>query len=138
MIAEANKKVEVKNSRISSLDNKVTELEEEFSNLTDKDAKISNLTKQVEVWKEKFSLARGVIMNQDEIIFLLTKKYDAQLKITNSYKDTYETLQVNTKNLQKIVTAQDWQIKKLTVTSRLKTGIVLAVTGVVLYSLLKD
>ena len=139
-----NTTIEVKNTTIAKkeksnveLGNTVAELEEEFGNLTDKDAQISNLTKQVEVWKERFSLTRDVIMNQDEIIFLLTKKYNAQLKISNSYKTMYETLTLNTKKLEKIVTVQDRQIKILKLTSGVKTGIGLGLLGVVIYGVLK-
>ena len=136
-IATLNENVAKKDNNIAELGNTVADLEEEFSSLTDKDAKIQNLTKQVEVWKKKFSLARDVIMNQDEIIFLLTKKYNAQLKISNSYKSMYETLTLNTKKLEKIVTVQDRQIKILKLTSGVKTGIGLGLLGVVIYGVLK-
>ena len=139
-----NTTIEVKNTTIAKkeqsnakLDNQVADLEREFGNLEQQDAKIGNLMQQVEVWKEKFSLAQSIIADKDEIIFSLTKKYNAQLIISNSYKDMYETFAQNTKKLQSIVTAQDWQIRKLRLTSGVKTGIVLGLAGLVIYGVVK-
>ena len=137
LIAEASKKAEIKNSHISRLGSTITDLEDEFDTLEQQDAKIGNLMQQVEAWKEKFSLAQGIIADKDEIIFSLNEKYNAQLIISDSYKSLYETLQVNTKKLEKIVTVQDWQIKKYKLTGGLKTGIVLGLAGLVAYGVLK-
>lgn len=138
LIAKAKKEVEIKNDHISSLGNTVAELEEEFGNLTDKDAKIDNLTKQVEVWKEKFSLSQSIIADKDDIIFSLTEQYRAQLVISDSFEDMYESI-------QGVLTIRDKQVKelekinrRLKLTTKLKTGIVVVMAGVVLYSLLKD
>ena len=139
-----NTTIEVKNTTIAKkersivgLDGQVTDLEDAFDGLDDKDAKIDNLTKQVEAWKGKFSLAQSIIADKDEIIFSLTQKYNAQLIISNSYKDMYETLTQNTKKLQSIVKAQDGQIRKLRLTSGMKTGVVLGLAGLVIYGVLK-
>jgi len=137
LIAEANKKVEIKESHISILGNTVTELEEEFGGLADKDAKIDNLMKQVEVWKEKFSLSQSIIADKDDIIFSLTAQYQAQLVISNAYKDMYDTLTLNMKKLESIVTAQDWQIKRLKLTGGLKTSIVLGLAGLIIFNMVK-
>jgi len=139
-----NTTIEAKNTTIVKkektnieLDGKVAELEDEFTSLEQQVDKIENLMQQVEVWREKFSLAQGIITDKDEIIFSLNKKYEAQLKISDSYKSMYETLRVNTKKLEKIVTVQDRQIRILKLTSKLKTGIVAVTAGVILYSLLR-
>ena len=156
-ISELNVEIVEKEEDISGLGNDLTGLEDEFGNLTDKDAKINNLTKQVKVWKERFSLAQGIVDDlgkpieyydehgvkkikypEGSITFKLNEKYEAQVVISDSYKTMYETLALNTKKLESIVTAQDWQIKRLRLTSGLKTGIVVGLAGVVLYSLLKD
>ena len=140
-----NTTIEVKNTTIAKKERSITELdadvlslERSFLEENDKDAKISNLIEQVSIWKEKFTLSQGIIADKDEIIFSLSQKYQAQLVISDSYKAMYDTLAVNTEKLRSVVRAQDWRIKKLTITSRVKTGIVLAITGVVIYSFLKD
>ncbi len=137
LIAEANREVEIKNDHISSLGNTVAELEEEFDNLTDKDAKINNLTKQIEAWRDKFNLSQSIISDKDAIIFSLTQKYKSQVVISDSYKTMYDTLTLNTKKLQLIVTAQDWQIKKLRLTSGLKSGFVVVLAGLIVYNMVK-
>ena len=143
-IEKLTNKIEVRNAEIVKkeqanvkLDGSVADLEREFDDLEQQDAKIGNLMQQVEVWKEKFALAQSIIADKDEIIFSLTEKYDAQLVISNSYKDLYETLVVNTKKLEKIVTAQDRQIKRFRLTSGLKTGVVIGLAGLVVYGVLK-
>lgn len=138
LIVEANREVEIKNDHISSLDNTVADLEEEFSNLTDKDEKIANLVSQVTTWKQKFTLSQGIIQDKDDIIFSLNEKYDAQLVISISYKDMCEST-------RGVLVIRDKQVKelekinrRLKLGSKLKTGIVITMAGVVLYSLLKD
>lgn len=138
LIAEANREVEIKNDHISSLGNTVADLEEEFSSLTDKDEKIANLVSQVTTWKEKFTLSQGIISDKDDIIFSLNEKYEAQVSISISYKNMYESVQ----GLMEIRTKQIKELEKinrrLKLGSGLKTGIVITMAGVVLYSLLKD
>jgi len=149
--------IEVKDEDLAELDNKVTNLENEFGNLTDKDAKINNLTKQVEAWKGKFSISQGIIDDlgkpieyydehgikrikypEGTITFNLNKKYNAQVKVSNLYRSMY-------KSVQDVLVVRDKQVKelekinrRLKLTSKLKTGIVITMAAVVAYSLLKD
>jgi len=138
LIAESRKEVEIKNTHISRLGNTVAELEDEFGNLTDKDEKIANLVSQISIWKQKFTLTQSIIADKDKIIFSLNEKYESQLKITNSYKAMYESIQgivgIRTKQVKELEKIN----RRLKLTSGLKTGIVLTMAGVVLYSLLKD
>lgn len=137
LIAKTNEKVEIKNNLISSLGNTVTELEDEFGNLTDKDAKISNLTKQVEAWKQKFSISQSIISDKDAIIFSLTQKYESQVVISLEYKSMDEAsrglLEIRDNQVKELEKLN----KRLRLGSGLKTGIVITMAGVVLYSLLK-
>ena len=117
--------------------NTVADLEEEFGNLTNKDAKISNLTKQVEVWKEKFNLSQSIISDKDAIIFSLTQKYESQVVISLEYKSMDETsrglLDIRDKQVKELEKLN----KRLRLTSGLKSGLAVALAGIVLYSLLK-
>ena len=121
----------------TKLDGSIADLEREFDDLEQQDAKIGNLIQQVAVWKEKFALSQSIIADKDDVIFSLNEKYESQVIISDSYKTMYDTLTLNTKKLQSIVTAQDQQIKKLKLTSGLKSGLAVVLAGVVLYSLLK-
>jgi len=129
--------IEVKDEDLAELDDKVTDLEDEFETLKDKDEKIENLTKQVSVWKEKFGISQSIIKDKDKIIFSLSKKYEAQIWISESYKKMYETTLSDKKKLQQIVTAQDWQIGKLKLTSRAKTGMVVLIGAYLIYDIVK-
>ena len=137
LIAKTNEKVEIKNNLISSLGNTVADLEDEFGNLTDKDAKISNLTKQVEVWKQKFSISQSIISDKDAIIFSLTQKYESQVVISLEYKSMDEAsrglLDIRDKQVKELEKLN----KRLRLTSGLKSGLAVVLAGVVLYSLLK-
>jgi len=137
LIAEANKEVEIKNSHISSLGNTVADLEDEFGNLTDKDAKISNLTKQVEVWKEKFALSQSIIADKDAIIFSLSQKYESQVIISLEYKSMDEAsrglLAIRNKQVKELEKIN----KRLRLTSRLKTGFVVVLAGLIVYNMVK-
>ncbi len=116
----------------------VLDLELSYDTLNDKDEKIENLTKQVEAWREKFNLSQSIISDKNAIIFSLSQKYESQLRISISYKDMY-------KSIQGVLVIRDKQVmelekinRRLKLTSGLKTGIVITMAGVVLYSLLKD
>lgn len=136
-IATLNENVAKKDKGITELGNTVTELEDEFGSLIDKDEKIANLVQQVGVWKDKFSISQDIISDKDAIIFSLTQKYESQVVISDSYKTMYDTLTLNTKKLEQIVTVQDWQIKRLKLTGGLKTGIVLGLAGLIVFNVLK-
>ena len=135
-IGALNVAIEVKNTTIAKkeranakLDDSIADLEREFNDLEQQEDKIGNLLRQIEVWKEKFALSQSIIADKDEIIFSLTKKYESQVVISDSYKTMYDTLALNTRKLQKIVTAQDRQIKRLKLTSGLKSGLAVALAG---------
>ena len=82
-IAAANAEISNKNNTIAGLDKKTKELEAAFANLPDDAAKVVNLQAQVQAWKDKFAVAEGIIADKDKVIFSITAKYDAQVKITD-------------------------------------------------------
>ena len=137
-IVVLNTTIAKKEENIGQLGDTIADLEDEFSNLTDKDEKITNLVSQVSTWKEKFTLSQGIIKDKDSVIFNLNKKYKSQVVISLSWEESY-------KSIQRLVQISEQQVKelekinrRLKLTSGLKTGIVLTMAGVVLYSLLKD
>jgi len=120
IIAEQEKKIKeleqeqiVSEENIEELEDEIidlglttAELEAKRKELKDKDEIIANLDAQIAAWKEKFSLAQAVIGEKDKIIFSLTEKYEAQVKITSSYKLMYE-------DLVKVSSVADLRIKAL-------------------------
>jgi len=79
-----------KESAVTGLNARLDELEGIEATLTDKDEIILNLRGQIKVWSDKFSLAEGIIKDKDGIIFSLTEKYDAQVKVSLEYKGLWE------------------------------------------------
>ncbi len=93
VIGDMTKKIAVheieaskKNEQIKDVNKKLTVLEGEYATLTDCPSQRENLTKQVAEWKDKFSLSEGIIKDKDGIIFSLTGKHDAQIKITEAVR----------------------------------------------------
>lgn len=88
-IKELDTRISLADANIASLslslegkDKKLGELEKGYANLLDKDEKIVNLEGQVTLWKQKFTIAQGIIAQKDKIIFSLTEKYEQQSKLT--------------------------------------------------------
>lgn len=81
-VSKAKANVESLSLSLEGKDKKLEKLENTYANLLDKDKKIANLEGQVDLWKQKFTIAQGIIAQKDEIIFSLTKKYEQQSKLT--------------------------------------------------------
>ena len=126
-----------KEGEISSLHTQTGKLEEAYVALTDNEAKIDNLTQQVDAWKEKFSLAESVIADKDAIIFSLNEKYESQVKISLNW----ETLYNNEGKLHALCSQRlklaDKKLRGLRFTGTIKNGLILGLAGVVIYSLVR-
>ncbi len=141
VIGDMNKKIAVheaavskKNEQIKDANKKLTALEAEYATLTDCPSQRDNLIKQVTEWAGKFSLSEGIIKDKDGIIFSLTEKYDAQVKITGA-------VQVQLTDCLKLqplyedrISVLERALKKARFVSKLKSwgGVALA-TGVVYF-----
>jgi len=144
IIGDMTKKIEVantevfkKNEQIKSVNMTLEELDKQYKTLTDCPLQRDNLTKQVTAWKDKFSLAKGIIEDKDGIIFSLTDKYEAQIKITAAVQVQLDNCTTMQTLLEKEVTALKWELRKSRLVGSVKTGIVLAAAGYVIYGLVK-
>ena len=116
---------------------RIEELEAEEIVLVDKDEIIDNLHSQISGWKERFTLVSGIVEDQKKIIFSLTEKYDIQVKITLEWEIKFNAeraLRVSAENVIKEATKE---IRVLKFKSKLKTGGIAIVAGILLYSVLK-
>ena len=93
VIAEKDKEIAVhkqavftKNEQIASKNKNIASLEAAYSGLSNDLLKIDNLQQQVAEWKGQFSLAQGVIAEQEQIIASWEVKFNAQVKISDEYK----------------------------------------------------
>ncbi len=137
-IAEANHTVGIIKDKLKTKDAAIADLEAEYVNLGEnKDAKISNLQAQIAVWKDKFTLAEGIIAEKDAIIFDLTAKYETQVKITLEWKASYDRqTELHSVCLERI-TAMEKEWRGVKFASRVKTYVIAAVGAALVYSLVK-
>lgn len=124
------KKTVVKDSEIGSL-------EEELKGLKGKDEIIVNLKSQVVVWKEKFSLAQQTIERKDKIIFNLSEKYDAQLRITETWKGRFEAENRLRLLGEERIKMCDSKLRSSRFTSRIEKVIIVGLGGYIAYTLIK-
>lgn len=138
-IAVLNATIAVKNSSIKILHEKTAKLEVEFAlyaTLHDKDAQIVNLQEQVNVWKQKFDLAESTIADKDGIIFSLTEKYDAQVKISAEWKGSYEREHQLRLVSEKLYEEIKGKYRGINLLGGIKTAAILLLGGLVVYGAL--
>jgi len=135
VIDEAGRTIIDAEGKIRDKDERILNLEEAFTQLGEnKDAKIINLQAQVSTWKEKFTLAQEIIAKKDTIIFSLTAKYDAQVKISTEWEASYyRQVELHQIALDRIsVMEKKWV--GINLGSNAKTGLII---GLIIYSLVK-
>ena len=128
---------EVKSNKVDIEDKsaEINKLETAYKTLENDTERVDNLTKQVAQWKEKFLLSESIIASKDKIIFSLTKKYESQFAISDKYRRLYinecEMSQVLTKRLD----VCNKELKGLKFSNTVKTGVALALAGIIIYGL---
>jgi len=138
VIDEAGRTIIDAEGKIRDKDERILNLEEAFTQLGEnKDAKIINLQAQVSIWKEKFTLAEAIIAGKDKIIFSLTAKYDAQVKISTEWEASYyRQVELHSVALERIkVMEKEWRGIKFG--SGVKTYLIAAAGAAIVYSLVK-
>lgn len=92
---------------------------------------------EVAAWAEKFSLAEQAIAEKDRQIVAWTEKFNAQITISESWKQRYE----NETRLHEISRSEISALKARLISSRIigtiKSGLVLATVGYIGYSALR-
>ena len=121
--------------KLIPLDQTTSALEAARKTLTNKDDIIANLDQQVAAWKQKFTLAQDIIAEKDAIIFGLTDKYEAQVKISAELRKEY-TGEYNLRILaeQRIIVLEK-SFKGLRITTGVTKGIAAILGGILIYSL---
>jgi len=123
--------------KISQLHEQTKKLEDTYVVLLDNEAKIDNLETQVSTWKQKFQIAEAIISNKDDIIFNLTEKYEAQVKISLEWRDMYKNESTLRTLAEKRLRLADRRIGRLKFGGTIKTGLVVGLAGVVVYGLVR-
>lgn len=143
-IAELRGEIDSLNTKISSNETKlkvkdrlIDDLETEFFTLTDKDDMIMNLKSQVEKWKEKFSLAEEIIADQKKQIINWKLSYEAQVEISEKWRESYEREQALRKHGEKLYAEAEKRIKGLRFKFKVSKIIVVGGIAGLAYGLLK-
>jgi len=137
VIAQISEEVEEKYEEIEGLHARTDELESAYAELTNNLEKVDNLQRQVNLWKQKLTIAEGIIKSKDEIIFNMNKKYVAQLDISNRYKKLYENEQSLCKLAEKQLALADKKLRGFKFQLNLGKGIVVGLGALVIYGLVK-
>ena len=123
--------IKMKDKDLAEKEDELGELKREFADLEECQAQYDKLV-------AAFSLCKSISGDKDEVIFNLNEKYEAQVVISLKYKDMYEStiplIDIHIKQVKELENIN----RRLKLTGKLKTGLVVAIAGVVLYSLLKD
>lgn len=120
VIALENEAIKIE-QEIDTKDEKIKKLESEFSLTEDKDQKITNLQNQVDLWKEKFSLAMVEVEKEREAKKNWKASYEDQVVITKNLKKQLadeanlrkvaEELISGHENREKKLESQIWRLK---------------------------
>ncbi len=123
--------IEVKDEDLADKEEELGELKRDFADLKECQVQYDKLV-------AAFTLCKSIGVDKDDVIFSLNKKYESQALISIKWEEMYNSVQplidIHTKQVKELENIN----RRLKLTSKLKTGIVVAMAGVVLYSLLKD
>jgi len=136
-IVEKEGEISTLHAQTDELESTYSELKEELVSVDTLQLKVDNLEAQVNLWKQKFSLAESVIADKDAIIFSLNEKYESQVEISFNWETMYNNeVKLHSLCKQRLSMA-DKKLKGLRFTGTIKNGLVLGLAGVVIYSLVR-
>jgi len=122
-----------KDSNLEALGQKLKQLETSG----DLSAQVANLKEQVNAWSEKFTLAQSVIAEKDAIIADWTAKLAAQVTISESWKQNYNS-ELHLRTLaEKGWKASENKLRWTRVLSNIKSGLICGAIGYIGYSAIK-
>lgn len=98
---------------------------------------IINLREQIKKMSLVIYEQEKIIQTNDKIIFNLTTKYQAQLKISNNYKSLYDGEKELHSLALKRLSVTEKQVKWLKFGGTLKNGVILGVVAYSIYSIVK-
>jgi len=139
-IAEKVETIGHMTNAIGRKDSDLTQLVQKLHKLEvsgDLSAQVANLKEQVKAWSEKFSLAQSVIAEKDAIIADHIAKFDAQVTISESWKQKYNS-ELHLRTLaEKGWKASGRKLRWTQVMSHIKSGLIVGALGYLGYSAIK-
>ena len=141
---ELTKHIELTESELVNTDEDVVRLEGELVTIRHQAETIPNLREQVvnlegqlNIWKDKFTLATKIIADKDAIIFNMIDQYELQLGVSAEYKDLYETQIQLTDRGYTLLNIAERKIRTARFGGTIKTIAIGAIGGYMAYQLVK-
>jgi len=117
VIQEREEDVKKKERRIADLDKQLQHLETQPVEETAQE--------QLLIWKQKFSLCEQIVADKDAIIFSLTQKYEAQVRITSATEELLSQTQL------RLIEAEQ-RLKKRDRTRKIFTGALIVTSAILI------
>ena len=130
--------IAVKQQEIKKANESLHALEVEFTGLLTVEERLRNMTSQRDEWRNKFSLADGIIKDKDVQIDLWRGKYNAAMKIADDYRILSFQWEQQDNACEVVRKAISSELVKARLFGKLKTGLVITAAGVILYGLVKN
>ena len=143
-VGQANKEIAEKNKAIGRLTDTIGHRDADLVTLggrlaqakTDTE-KVPILTAMVENWRAQYNTAALIIAEKDKVISAWAAKYDAQVTISESWKQKYEG-ELHLRTLaEKGWKSAEGRLRWTRVMGNIKSGLVLAAVGYIGYSAIK-
>lgn len=129
--------IERKDGAIADADVRIASLIVKYNTLTDCPSKLANMTEQKDTWAGKFSLAEGVIQDYKDKVFLWRGKYSAAFSLAEVYRTNWQSCEVVVKAQKEDISVLRREISKRKIVGTVKSGLILAAAGYLLYGLIK-
>jgi hypothetical protein len=136
IVGQANKEIAEKIETIGHMTNDIGQRDKELDKIRGTWSKLSaecvqKLHELDATWIQKFSLSEAIIAEKDKVIAAWAAKYDAQVVISESWKQKYES-ELHLRTLaEKGWGLANSKIQKQAIVGNIKTGIILAAAGYV-------
>lgn len=125
--------IEQVDSKNSKLNDKIKTLEKDFSNAKTCPEQLKISLKEIEAWKDKFSLSESGSKEKDVIILSLNKKYDSEKKLRISIEEIDKQRQTALADSNKLVSSLESKIHKINLISTIeKIGLGAAIILIIL------
>jgi hypothetical protein len=129
--------IERKEGEIAKVDITLAELQDKYKLLTDCPSMLVNMTEQKDQWIGKFNLCEGKVQDLTDKVTLWTGKYAAAFQMGELYRQNWNNSKEVVKSQEDLLAALKKDIAKRKITGALKSGLVLAAAGYIIYAAVK-
>lgn len=136
-IAQATERIGSLSAAIANKTEALAALDKDLADAKTDAERVPILTSMVETWKAKYANLEGIVVEKDKQLGEWAVKYAAQVSISESWKGQYESEHRLRLLGEGLVDTLEGRLKRASLTSQLKTVTLVAVAGVLGYTLIK-